>query len=230
MRKIVSVGLLLALLGFTLYSVSFFTKTTQMEYALYRANNVLEELVANPQTVSRRQQQTLLTAAINDLEIRSMTPISIVRKYQLKAKLFYSLSQLEVWPVKREQYLKRAIYNNYSLLNINHYDLQSWLFQLQLQYKLGGSDEVSEQKLFWSLANVIALGEWNYDALRYASFYCVLKWKKMPMVLKQDCSITLNHLWSDDVQKRKTLHQLISIYGFEDIVQEIRRGVEEMEQ
>lgn len=217
MQKKAAVVLTVLLLLCSLYSVNFFIKIAAAEYILH---NTASALVAdNSRSFSKRQQRKILMAAISGLNTAPKTVVNAERTYQLKAKLFYSLSGLEVWPVKREEYLKQAIYNNYNAININHYDLQYWLLELQMQ----NDDDDNQSDFFWSLANVLTLGKWNYDVLAYSSFYCVLKWKKIPEALKQPCSNAVHNIWNDVVYKKKLKSQLSGIYRFEETVEEILR-------
>lgn len=219
MRKISAVSLTVLLIICALFSASFFTKTAITEYTLHGVSDVLNGLAASSQSIPRRQQQTLLTTAINKIEGAPKTAVNAARSYQLQAKLYHSLSQLEVWPRKRKQYLQQAVYHNYNAINISHYDLQYWLFELQLQSLIGGD----RADLFWSLSNVLTLGKWNYEVLSYAGFYCVLEWKKIPEALRKPCSDAVRNVWENDVQKRKMLSQLKGIYRFESTVEEILR-------
>ena len=214
MRKIIAVSFTFLLLACAIYSVVFFSKIVTTEYALY---NALEKLDISSEVTSRRQKYALFKEAVLELEASPNMAANAVRRYQLKAKLYYFLSNLEVWPVKREQYLKQAIYNNYNAININHYALQPWLLELQMQYQV----DSEHTDFFWSLANVLNLGKWDHEVLTYASFYCVLKWKKMPSTLKQPCSNALQNVSKNETRKKKLYSQLSGIYRFEDIVNEI---------
>jgi len=219
MRKITAVSLTVLLIICALFSASFFIKTAITEYTLHEASDVLNRLTASSQLPPRRQQQELLTTAINNIEETPTTAVNAARSYQLQAKLYHLLSKLEVWPRKRKQYLQQAVYHNYNAINISHYDLQYWLFELQLQSLI--DDDRSE--LFWSLSNVLTLGKWNYEVLSYAGFYCVLEWKKIPKTLRQPCSDAIRNVWENETQKRKMLSQLKGIYRFEDTVEDILR-------
>lgn len=217
MRKIIAVGLTLILLTCAFYSASFFSKIATSEYALLKVSDFLDELAVNPDKFSRRQKLNLVNNAIKELEAAADTAVNAQRSYELKAKLYYNLSDIEVWPVKREQYLKQAVYNNYNALNINHYALQPWLLDLQMQNQV----DSDQAEFYWSLANVLTLGKWDYDVLDYASFYCVLKWKKMPLELKQPCSDALQNASQNETRKKRLYSQLSRIYRFEDVVAEM---------
>lgn len=219
MQKIVAVSFKVLLLICALYSVSFFTKTAIKEYTLHEARDVLESFSTNPEAASRRQQKALMLTAINKIDSAPNTVVNVAQSYALKARLYHSLSSLEVWPAKRNQQLKKAIYNNYNAINISHYNLQYWLFDLQIQNEINAD----QRELFWSLANVLTLDKWNYDVLSYASFYCVLQWKNLPATLKEPCSETLKNVWQHEVYKGKLVFHLSGIYRFEDIVEEMIR-------
>lgn len=217
MQKIAAVSLKVLLLVCALFSVSFFTKVAIKEHTLHRVTDVLDELKDNPQTNSRRQKRELILKAIDDIESAPKTVVSLPRSYALKAKLYHLLSKVEVWPDKRNQYLKNAIYNNHNAININHYDVQYWLFDLQVQNEINAG----QPEFFWSLANALTLNKWNHEALSFMSFYCVLQWQKLPSNLKPLCSNTFKNVWEDEVRKQKLTTQLRGIYRFEDVIQEM---------
>lgn len=221
MRRAVWVSFSIVLALLLTYCVHYFYRIAANEYHLYQADQLLAVHAAQTADRSdalpkRLQRQQLLTM-LDQLKTAPVTAVAVERTYVTQARLSKALADVSVWPEKRRQYAQDALFNVYNALNINPYAMHSWMLGLQLQHELS----VGDQQLFWSLANVLTLGRWNHDAMRYGSFYCVLYWKGLPSALRERCQITLQRLMVEKVERTKTIHQLRTINGYKTVLAQI---------
>ena len=221
MRKAVWGGFSILLALLLAYCVHYFYRIAANEYHLYQADQLLTlhaaHSTSHEDVLPKRVQRQQLLAMLEQLKTAPVTAVAVERTYLTQARLSKALADVSVWPEKRRQYAQDALFNVYNALNINRYAMHSWMLGLQLQHELS----TDEQQRFWSLANVLTLGRWNHDAMRYGSFYCVLYWKSLPDALRERCQITLQRLMVEQVERKKTIHQLRTISGYQAVLEQI---------
>ncbi len=206
-RVIILFAIMLCLLA-----AHYFYRICNSEYQLYKAEQLLSKNSADIGL-------SAIDSTILQLKQAPATAVSSARKYRLLARLYRLQASKSVWRTRIRGSYSDALYHNYNAINQNPYNLQAWILNLDLQQAL--SVELEQQQ--WSLANVLSLGKWNLEAMRFGGFYCVLYWHKLSDSIQDQCRITLDNVQADTTYNRHFLNSLRTIGDYEAILSQARK-------